>query len=369
MNRGLSLYLDLLRFGAALAIVVTHLAYTELSSGMLQYWRLLGNDAVMVFFVLSGFVIAHVAHEKETTLRAYATSRLARLWSVAVPALALTILLDRWGQALDPAAYAQWWHQAGDPVWRAVRALTFTNELWFSSIRPFSNGPWWSLGYEAFYYAIFAALFYLGGWKRIAAAGGLMLLAGPKIMLLFPIWWLGVWTWKRTRCATLPVDKAALAFFGSIALYALFRWSGLPVLLRDATYFAMGPENAAHYLHFSDEFLSSYVIGPLVALNFLGAHGLSAALEKHLGPWRGPITWTAQSTFALYLLHYPLLRFAHAAFAYDVQDPLQIFAVFLGVVGTCVAIGPGIEKTKRIWKALLSLRLHRPAPARTSEPV
>ena len=364
MNRGLSLYLDLLRFAAALVVVVTHLAYAELSGGMLQYWRLLGNDAVMVFFVLSGFVIAHVAHTKEHDLGAFATSRLARLWSVAVPALAITVLLDQWGRTLDPAAYAQWWYQAQDPLLRSIRALSFTNELWFSSSRVFSNGPWWSLGYEAVYYALFAAIFYFRGWTRRLLAGALMLVAGPKILLLFPIWWLGVWCWKRTRRETLPADKSALLFVGSIAAYALFRWSELPLLFKALTAVALGGQaNVAAYLHFSDEFLSSYIIGPLVALNFIGAHGLSAALERWLSPWSKPITWFAQSTFALYLLHYPMLRFAHAAFGYDVNDPWQVLAVFLGVVGCCVTAGPLIERTKRGWKALLTLPRRRLSPA------
>ena len=362
MNRGLSLYLDILRFGAALAVLVTHLAYPELSGGMLQYWRLLGNDAVMVFFVLSGFVIAYAAQEKEHTLGAFARSRLARLWSVAVPAQLLTILLDRWGSALDPAAYTQWWYQAGDPLWRALRALTFTNELWFASVRPFSNGPWWSLGYEALYYAIFAALAYVPGWKGRLLAGALMLAAGPKILLLLPIWWLGVWAWKRTQRETLPADKAALLFFGTIGAYALFRWSGLPLLFKGLTAHMLGPENVATYLHFSDEFLSSYVIGPLVALHFIAAHGLARALEGLLTPWRKVIVWFAQSTFALYLLHYPMLRFARAAFAYDETDPWQVAAVFFGVAGLCVLIGPLIERTKGAWKALLSFRRH-PLPA------
>ena len=53
----------------------------------------------MVFFVLSGFVIAYVSEQKEHTLREYSISRLARLWSVAVPALILTIALDQLGRA------------------------------------------------------------------------------------------------------------------------------------------------------------------------------------------------------------------------------------------------------------------------------
>lgn len=367
MTRGLSLYLDLVRFGAALAVVMTHLAYPDLSGGMLLPWRQAGNDAVMVFFVLSGFVIAHVAHEKEHDVRAYAVSRLARLWSVAVPALLITLLLDQAGRMLDPAAYAAWWYQASDPLGRMLRALSFTNEIWFSSIRPFSNGPWWSLGYEALYYAIFAAISYFRGAKRWFLAGGLMLLAGPKILLLLPIWWLGVWTWQRCRQGAVAPRAALILFGGSVLAYALLRWSGVPVVLKQATALVIGPENVVPYLHFSDEFVASYLIGPLVAMHFLGAHGLSAALEARLGAWRRPIAWFAQSTFALYLLHYPMLRFAHAALGYDINSPWQVAAIFGGVVGTCVLVGPLIERTKDGWKALIARMLGGGVPV--SRPV
>ncbi len=362
MDRGLSLYLDILRFAAALTVLVTHLAYAELSGGMLAYWRLLGNDAVMIFFVLSGFVIAYATEARETTPGAYIRSRLARLWSVAVPALLLTIALDHWGSRLDPAAYSQWWYQGSDPVWRSLRALTFTNEVWFSGVRPFSNGPWWSLGYEAFYYAMFAALIFVPGWKGRVLAGALMVIAGPPILLLWPIWWLGVWTWRHISRKTLPADKSALLFFGSLAAYALYRWSGLPELLKDLTATAIGPDNVGTYLRFSDEFLSSYLIGPMVAAHFIGAHGLSAALEGLLTPWRRVITWFAQSTFALYLLHYPMLRFTRAAFAYDETNPLHVALVFVGAAGTCVLVGPLIERTKGAWKTALALGQKEPRP-------
>jgi peptidoglycan/LPS O-acetylase OafA/YrhL len=355
MNRGLSLYLDVLRFAAALIVVVTHLAYPELSGGMLSYWRLVGNDAVMVFFVLSGFVIAHVAHEKEHSVQAYAISRLARLWSVAVPAMIITILLDQWGRTFDPAGYGQSWYQDSDPINRIVRALTFTNELWFSSVRPFSNGPWWSLGYEAAYYAIFAALFYLRGRRRVVVAGALMLLAGPKILLLLPIWLLGAWTWQRTQRGALPMRQAHLAFWGSIALYAFFRASGAPVALRALTVALLGADNVAYNLAFSDEFLSSYLIGPMVAIHFLGAHGLADQLGARLERARAPIVWLAQSTFTVYLLHYPMLRFAEAALGYDVTSPIAVTAVLIGTVGVCVLVGPAIERTKPHWKQMLNM--------------
>lgn len=363
MNRGLSLYLDVLRFGAAVVVLVTHLAYAELSGGMIAYWRYVGNDAVMVFFVLSGFVIAHVANTRERTLGEYTTSRLARLWSVAVPALIITLLLDSWGARLDPAYYSQWWNDNADPLWRSMRALTFSGQLWFDNVRIFSNGPWWSLGYEAVYYAIFAALFYFTGARKWLVAGALMVIAGPKVLLLFPIWWLGVWTWKRAQRAPLPADKAAIAFFGSIAIYAIYRWSVLPLFFKAATYHYLGVSETAHYLGFGDEFISSYVIGPLVALHILGAHGLGAHLGRFLERWQGPIRWTAQSTFALYLLHYPMLRFADAAFAHDETNAWQVAALGIGVTGACVLVGPAIERTKGTWKKVLAPLFIRPPKA------
>lgn len=349
MKRGLSLYLDVVRVSAALAVVVTHLAYSELSGGMLAPWRLVGNDAVMVFFVLSGFVIAYVSEQKEHTLRDYSISRLARLWSVAVPALILTIALDQLGRALNPAAYAAWWYQADDPVHRIISAVTFTNEIWFSSVRPFSNGPYWSLGYEAWYYAIFAALAYFGGWKRFAIAAALALIAGPKILLLMPIWFLGVWTYRRTKKGAVGFRTGLALFFGSIVGYAVFRGSGLPVTLLANTEATLGIGFVNEGLHFSNEFVASYAIGPLVAAHFIGAHAIADRLGLILEKFKGAIRWAAQSTFTIYLLHYPLLRFI-GAIGYDEHSVANVALVFLIVAGTSFAIGPVIERTKDAWR-------------------
>ena len=46
----------------------------------------MGNDAVMVFFVLSGFVIAYTVDRGETRASDYALARLVRMYSLALPA-------------------------------------------------------------------------------------------------------------------------------------------------------------------------------------------------------------------------------------------------------------------------------------------
>src|SRR3954468_17403598 len=99
MKRGTSLYLDLVRFGAAFVVFLEHLREHTRNS-FAAFWRshpflyvhldAYSETAVIVFFVLSGYVIAHVLATRENTLTEFATSRLARLYSVAIPALLLT---------------------------------------------------------------------------------------------------------------------------------------------------------------------------------------------------------------------------------------------------------------------------------------
>ena len=47
------------------AVLLTHLAYPRFSGGILTALRTYGNDAMMVFFVLSGYMIAHTASTRD----------------------------------------------------------------------------------------------------------------------------------------------------------------------------------------------------------------------------------------------------------------------------------------------------------------
>jgi peptidoglycan/LPS O-acetylase OafA/YrhL len=52
-----------------------------------------GHHAVIVFFVLSGFVISYTTDRKDRTFGVYVINRLTRLWSVVIPALLLGALI------------------------------------------------------------------------------------------------------------------------------------------------------------------------------------------------------------------------------------------------------------------------------------
>jgi peptidoglycan/LPS O-acetylase OafA/YrhL len=99
-SKGFSLYLDLMRVSAALAVVLYHAAFRQ-NGGDWFHPGTIGPDAVTVFFVLSGLVISYVVDTKESSPQLYISSRLARLWSVLMPALALTYLINLFGVRIE----------------------------------------------------------------------------------------------------------------------------------------------------------------------------------------------------------------------------------------------------------------------------
>ncbi len=173
-------------------------------------------------------------------------------------------------------------------------------------MRPFSNVPFWSLGYEFWYYAIFAAALYLGSWHRVAALVIIALVVGPKILLLLPVWLLGVWVYHGTKARVLSENAGGALALGTLACYAAFHLFDVPKLLEGVTAQWLGGE-VVDRLNFSKGFLGSYVIGILVALHLVGI----SAVSHRLGPLlpERPIRYLASFTFALYLFHYPLLFF------------------------------------------------------------
>jgi peptidoglycan/LPS O-acetylase OafA/YrhL len=156
MTRQFSIYLDAIRFCAAMAVFLTHLSLsTTLPVGIAGRF---GHDAVVLFFVLSGYVIAHTVDRRDHDPKSYAINRLARLWSVVLPALLLTVCLDSIGTRIAPDHY----HALGTPADFAILPVVmnalFLNQLWFLNISPWSNTPFWSLGFEFWYYVFYALL-------------------------------------------------------------------------------------------------------------------------------------------------------------------------------------------------------------------
>lgn len=347
MSRGLSVYLDLLRFLAALAVFVLHASFQRFSGGLPLLWRfsVFGNDAVMLFFVLSGFVIAHVASRHEDRAASYWAARLSRLWSVCVPALVLTALLDTAGMRLAPQLYAFEWYEYGNPVLRMVASLLFLNELWFWSIQPFSNTPYWSVGYEFWYYALFGVALFTAGRARWIALALVLLAMGPKIALLLPVWLAGVWAWRTRLHERLSRPAAAALCAATLAGYLAWRFSAAPGWLEAAMPRWLGAARAEQ-MGFSRNFLANYLVGALVALHFIGARRLLRDCVAVPQALERPIRALAGLTFALYLFHNPLLQFFGAVVERMQWADYRRAIVLAGPLLVVAVLGPWAEAGK-----------------------
>ena len=313
MSRGLSLYLDALRALAALVVLLSHFAYSRFTDGRYLIIRdvNLGSDAVILFFVLSGFVIAFTRETKDLTWRQFAFNRATRLYSVALPAIGLTVVFDAIGSALHPAAYDGWWHSR-TPVAVAVPvSAVFANEWGPTGLRLGTNGPYWSLSYEAAYYVLFGCAVYLRGARRwlLLAAGGFLF--GLKVLLLLPAWILGAvaWRWlalsdKSQEWNWRPV--ACFAAAGTVVAYALCLALDIPETLMCLSTEWLG-SHVITRLRFSDEFLWNAIVGSLFAIHL---YSVAALLRAHDGQSAAGsvIRWLAGASFSVYLVHYPALQ-------------------------------------------------------------
>jgi peptidoglycan/LPS O-acetylase OafA/YrhL len=340
LRRETSTYLDGVRFLAALVVFLGHLAGKRFTGGLLWPVSAFMGDAVTIFFVLSGYVIAYVSDTNERTLSSYTVNRIARIYSVAVPALLLTFVLDTIGRHLQPALYSADWGFSNDhAALRYLSALSFTDELWWNHLDPGSLLPYWSLGYEVWYYMIFAAFWFCRGYPRYFLTVLFSIIAGPKILALFPIWLIGFATYHMARNLTIPRRLSALilALTGMIVV-AAFLW-------------------VAHTGKFpSDSRLVSYGVGLVFAISILAVEGLgnSAAL---LLPVAKPVRWLAGMTFSLYLFHLPVAQFLATIIPWGPQAPLTRVTIVAGTLLAVCLLAQLTERKKAWWRGCVAAML------------
>ena len=304
MNPSFSLYLDLVRFGAACLVYLYHSNMRFLVADVLpasQY----GHSAVIVFFVLSGYVIAYVTDTKEKTWTVYAASRLSRVYSVVLPTLALTLILDACGRSLYPEVYDYPFDQFG---LRIAGSALMLNEIWFVSITYLSNVPFWSIAFEFWYYVLFGVVTFLRGGVRVWVGIALIALLGPKILLLLPVWVSGValyrWKWLLDRSRAFSWCLVAISTIGISATHHI----GVYQLWTDWLQAVVGPERFVQ-LTFARYFLGDYLLCALVFMNFAGVRIVADSLGPVIRRMERPIRLVVAYTFTLYLLHQPLFIF------------------------------------------------------------
>jgi peptidoglycan/LPS O-acetylase OafA/YrhL len=293
-----SLYLDVVRFLAAVLVLLTHYRQYGLVSGAAARWvPMAGHEAVIVFFVLSGFVIALSTLSKQVSPRDYAAARFTRIYSVALPVVLLAFACAAVVEHLSGPGLAPSYVLAKAYIYLPLHLLFLGHNWQLSEVPPWL-APYWSLGFEVWYYILFGALCFLRGRRRLLAATVVLAVMGYQMWLLLPVWAAGVWLYRWLGRLAMPRPAARLIWLASVALLLACHFldleSRMQVLVASLWPF---PQSA---LFGNDRFLGDYLVCALVVVNFACArHASFGALER----WTVLIRTLSFYTFPLYLCH------------------------------------------------------------------
>ncbi len=354
MNKAFSIYLDLVRFTAACLVYLYHSNQRLLINDVLPASNF-GHSSVIVFFVLSGVVIAYITDTREKQLATYAASRISRVYSVALPAVLLTVILDAVGRQLYPALYG---YPFDNFLLRGAASLFLLNEVWFVSITSFSNVPYWSICYEMWYYVAFGLLMFLPKRTGLIAIALLAFAVGPKVTLLAPIWILGVVLYRWQRLQAISESVAWILVVGSFFGIVAFHQTELTDMVAAYSKNLIGEKWHAQFT-FSKFFPSDYLLGALVFLNFVGMRKVSPRLQHFLLPLERPIRFLAGYTLSLYLLHQPLFLFWAAVIHGNPSGHAYWWATTAMVAASVFAIGYITENKRHLLKKWIEQHLLR----------
>ena len=204
LNPKLSAWLHILRWLAAFAVLLAH-AHDRIILPLEQIaahdrnipvylWSFasgFGHIAVVIFFVLSGYLVGGAAliellNTGNIRLRRYFTNRLTRLYVVLIPALLVTALLDRVGQQVYSAHLPYVW-----AAQHSINGETLACNLGFlQTVTCYAfgtNRPLWSLANEFWYYIIWPLILSPFMYKRSLIQRVLLFVVGVTIvgMLVF----------------------------------------------------------------------------------------------------------------------------------------------------------------------------------------
>ncbi len=344
-----SAHLDLMRGIAAWAVMWGHvrgnffvdfqnLQHPNLFLKAVYFVTGFGHQAVMVFFVLSGFLISSSVFNGlaagNGSWRDYSINRVSRLYAVLIPGLLLGFVWDKTGSSLFASTGLYAYPLQGFGALIAQKQMTagvFVGNLFFvqTILCPVfgSNGPLWSLANDFWYYVLFpVGLLALIGWSRgtlrravplTVAAVVLAVFLGREMLMGFVIWMAG--------CVLLMAYSKLREFPKRwVAPYIVFTLMILIACL------------AAARLGKSQVLGADLSVGLAFALFLFGVLQIDFSMRSHT--YSNLARFFAAFSYSLYVLHFPVVLFLRAWLAPRRWRPNFPHVVFVIAIGMAVLV-------------------------------
>lgn len=356
--------LDGLRGLAAVVVLFHHALYTtpnfpgtpgtgDAPTGSSLWWlsytplklATAGTEAVIVFFVLSGLVVAlPVVRHRGFDWVAYFPRRVVRLM---VPVLASALLAAVWVIALPQRT------SPSDQSWLSTSSTP--NFSWQDIVQAGDllggdgqiNNPLWSLRWELIFslalpvFAIAAMAvrkWWMGGLAAACALTWLGAATGSGALEYLPAFFVGAILAVRLEAVRNVADRINARWYRHLV------WTGMTVgsLLLLIVPWLFGPDIATlpDLIHALRGLVPLAAAGLIVAA--LGWRPLAGALETR------PVQFTGRISFSLYLVHVPILIFSAYLFAGQAWYIPLLFGIPVAVL---VAVGFTwlVEKRSHGW--------------------
>lgn len=302
----------------------------------------LGTYGVVVFFVLSGFLIIqnilNALKRNQWSGASYLIKRMARLWTVMIPTLVLTACWDTLGirltseesylrffvEQLDTDLSGFW----GFPPETIFLSSTFLQNIFFlqTVAGPAfgTNLPAWSLAYEFWYYMAFPLSYFLltqpiAIFKKVViflVLVVLILFLPPQLLLWGVIWLLGYLAILGCNIEVIKNIGGTLTYFaGSVILFIILVVADKFKLIGD----------------FEGKF--AVAVGFLLMMPSLLFFRIDNITYTKISEFFSNISYT------LYLTHYPILVFLCLVLNDGKRSPINEEGgiLFCGLVAICIA--------------------------------
>lgn len=350
-----------LRFFAAFAVLGYHLVLQFGALWKLQHVTGFGYAAVSFFFVLSGFVLTWSNREGASSRQFY-WGRFSRVW----PLHAITTLLAVAVMAILSL-----------PInLRALPLNATLTQAWSAdhSVHFGFNAASWSLSAEAFFYLLFPVILVglrskKNAWQCAGVIYGFMALVGILVVVLiprschhfllyvFPAYRIG--EFMIGICLALAIKRGWRPSFTTEQALAATALCYAALMAVTLLFFDAPGQMPSFVVNLG--LIPGFVaiIGAAAAADLRGDQGfLSSAPVMKLGQW----------SFALYLVHGPILLLAAPSFRHGGMTPALIGAVIVVMIAIALsgALYEWVEKPTE--KRLRGLFARRSTPQLNSVP-